>query len=57
MARHQICNEDEIPVGEKKPFTVGGGGSSGLPSGRRVIRNPEQMYARFLAAQERQDEK
>lgn len=24
MARHQICNEDEIPVGEKKPFTVGG---------------------------------
>ncbi len=23
MARHQICNEDEIPVGEKKPFAVG----------------------------------
>ena len=23
MARHQICNEDEIPVGEKKPYTVG----------------------------------
>ncbi len=24
MARHQICNEDEIPVGENKPFTFDG---------------------------------
>ena len=24
MARHQVCNENEIPVGEKKPFAVDG---------------------------------
>ena len=23
MARHQVCEENDIPVGEKKPFVVG----------------------------------